>query len=238
MGGGTPMQKAMGYDDTTDAMYLTLLVALGPGVDEAKLRVYCDESLAHFDWLVQCGVPLISGPDAPDTPLGTPEPDGFISVGAQEYAGGGLVWTGGEQSYPAVEIAPPAPRGHMPRDAEGVEDLFEGAVLKCMIGAVERTNVRVQFNTGAERLVIDESGRVVGIEGRREGVTVRIRARRGVILTTGGFIYNDEMLAEYSPLLLTGAGNSGTACRTAVASRWRSSPAPTRSTWTRPTRRS
>ncbi|HLY33359.1 MAG TPA: FAD-dependent oxidoreductase, partial [Jatrophihabitantaceae bacterium] len=209
LGGGTPMQKAMGWEDTTDAMYRTLQVALGPGVDDAKLRVYCDGSLDHFDWLVKCGVPLITGPDAPGTPLGTPEPDGFVSVGAQEYAGGGLVWTGGEQAYPCNEIAPPAPRGHMPRDADGVEDLFEGAVLKCMIAAVDRTNIRVQYNTGAERLVVDVSGRIVGIEGRREGETVRIRARRGVVLTTGGFIYNDEMLAEYSPLLVTGAGKLG-----------------------------
>jgi 3-oxo-5alpha-steroid 4-dehydrogenase len=209
LGGGTPMQKAMGYEDTTEAMYSVLLAALGPGVDEAKLRVYCDRSLAHFDWLVQCGVPLISGPDEAGTPLATPEPDGFVSVGAQEYAGGGLVWTGGEQAYPFNEIAPGVPRGHMPRDPEGTEDLFEGAVLKCMIGAVERAGVRVVYNTGAERLVLDDAGRVVGIEGRREGEPIRIKARRGVVLTTGGFIYNDEMLQQYSPLLVSGAAKLG-----------------------------
>jgi 3-oxo-5alpha-steroid 4-dehydrogenase len=199
LGGGTPMQKAMGYDDSTEAMYDVLLAALGPGVDEAKLRMYCDRSLDHYDWLVSCGVPLITGPDAEGTPLGTPEPDGFISVGAQEYAG----------AYPFNQIAPAVPRGHMPRDAAGIEDLFEGAVLKCMIGAVERANVSVEYNTGAERLVVDESGRVVGISGRREGQPTRIRARRGVVLTTGGFIYNDEMLAQYSPLLVDGAAKLG-----------------------------
>jgi 3-oxo-5alpha-steroid 4-dehydrogenase len=209
LGGGTPMQKAMGWDDTTDAMYHVLHAALGPGVDEAKLRAYCEGSLEHFDWLVACGVPLISGPDAEGTVLATPEPDGFVSVGAQEYAGGGLVWTGGEQAYPFDEIAPPVPRGHMPRDPEGTEDLFEGAVLKCMISAVERTRVRVLYNTGADRLVVDDAGRVVGIEGRREGEPIRIRARRGVVLTTGGFIYNDEMLAEHSPLLVDGAAKLG-----------------------------
>jgi 3-oxo-5alpha-steroid 4-dehydrogenase len=209
LGGGTPMQKAMGWEDTTEAMYRVLHAALGPGVDEAKLRTYCDGSLAHFDWLVECGVPLVSGPDAEGTPLATPEPDGFVSVGAQEYAGGGLVWTGGEQAYPFNEVAPAVPRGHMPRDPDGTEDLFEGAVLKCMIGAVERTKTRVIYNTGAERLVVDDAGRVVGVEGRREGERIRIRARRGVVLTTGGFIYNDEMLAEYSPLLVTGAAKLG-----------------------------
>jgi 3-oxo-5alpha-steroid 4-dehydrogenase len=209
LGGGTPMQKAMGHEDTADNMYRFLHAALGPGVDEAKLRIYCDRSLEHFDWLVACGVPLISGPDAAGTPLATPEPDGFVQVGAQEYAGGGLVWTGGEQTYPFNELVPAVPRGHMPRDPNGTEDLFEGAVLKCMIGAVERTGVRIVYNTGAERLVLDESGRVVGVVARSEGRTVHIRARKGVILTTGGFIYNDEMLAEYSPLVVTGAAKLG-----------------------------
>jgi 3-oxo-5alpha-steroid 4-dehydrogenase len=78
-----------------------------------------------------------------------------------------------------------------------------------MIRAVEATSARVKVNTGAERLIVDGAGRVVGIEGRHEGVTIRIRARRGVVLTTGGFIYNDEMLAEYSPLLVHGAGKLG-----------------------------
>jgi 3-oxo-5alpha-steroid 4-dehydrogenase len=209
LGGGTPMQKAMGYDDSVEAMYDVLCAALGPGVDEAKLRIYCEGSLRHFDWLVECGVPLISGPDAEGTVLATPEADGYVSVGAQEYAGGGLVWTGGEQTYPFNELAVPVPRGHMPRDPNGTEDLFEGAVLKCMISAVERTGVRVEYNTAADRLVLDDHGRVVGIEGRREGQPIRIKARRGVVLTTGGFIYNDEMLAEYSPLLVSGAAKLG-----------------------------
>ena len=209
LGGGTPMQKAMGYEDTAEDMYRVLHAALGPSVDEAKLRLYCDRSLEHFDWLVECGVPLITGPDEDGTPLATPDPDGFVQVGAQEYAGGGLVWTGGEQAFPFNELAPAVPRGHMPRDPNGTEDLFEGAVLKCMISAVERTGVRVVYNTGAERLVVDDAGRVVGIEGRSEGKRIRIKARRGVVLTTGGFIYNDEMLSQYSPLLVGGAAKLG-----------------------------
>jgi len=78
-----------------------------------------------------------------------------------------------------------------------------------MIGAVARTGVRVCYDTAAERLILDEAGRVVGVEARSEGKPVHIKARRGVILTTGGFIYNDEMLAEYSPLVLTGAAKLG-----------------------------
>jgi 3-oxo-5alpha-steroid 4-dehydrogenase len=202
LGGGTPMQKAMGFDDTTEEMYTFLLAALGPGVDEEKLRVYCDESLLHFDWLVGQGVPLITGPDEPGSMLASPEDDGFINVGGQEYAGGGLVWTGGEQAHPFSDLVRPAPRGHIPRDPDSDEDLFEGAVLKRLVRSAERAGVRTEYNLGVQRLVVDDDGRVVGVEARRLGTLLRVRARRGVVLTTGGFIYNDEMLAQHSPAML------------------------------------
>jgi 3-oxo-5alpha-steroid 4-dehydrogenase len=202
LGGGTPMQKAMGFDDTTNEMYTFLLAALGPGVDEEKLRLYCDESLLHFDWLVRQGVPLITGPDEPGSMLASPEDDGFINVGGQEYAGGGLVWTGGEQAHPFSSMVRPAPRGHIPRDPDSDEDLFEGAVLKCLVRAAERAGVRTEYNLGVQRLVVDDDGRVAGVEARRFGTVLRVRARQGVVLTTGGFIYNDEMLAQHSPAML------------------------------------
>jgi 3-oxo-5alpha-steroid 4-dehydrogenase len=209
LGGGTPMQLAMGYEDTADEMYAFLLASLGPGVDEAKLRVYCDESLDHFDWLVANGVPLITGPDGEGTPLGTPDEDGFVQVGLQEYAGGGLVWTGGENAYPFDDVVRAAPRGHIPRDPQEKEDLFEGAVLKAMIKSAEKTGMQVRFDTGVERLVVDSAGAVVGVDARSFGAPVRVRATRGVVLATGGFVYDDAMLGEHVPTMLTGAAKLG-----------------------------
>src|SRR5512140_823937 len=58
MGGGTPVQKACGFEDTTEEMYKFLMAALGPEPDEAKIRVFCDESLAHYQWFVDHGVPF------------------------------------------------------------------------------------------------------------------------------------------------------------------------------------
>ena len=50
-GGGTPIQRAAGFDDRTEDLYKYLLMAGGPNVDEAKVRVYADGSLAHYEWL-------------------------------------------------------------------------------------------------------------------------------------------------------------------------------------------
>ncbi|MGO1858904.1 FAD-binding protein [Ancrocorticia populi] len=45
--------------------------------------------------------------------------------------------------------------------------------------------------------LITDSGEVVGATVLHRGRTMRIGARRGVVLTTGGFAHNDEMRTEY-----------------------------------------
>ena len=63
-------------------------------------------------------------------------------------------------------------------------------------GALENRGVEVLYDTRAQRL-IQEGGRpeVLGVVAERGGETVEIRARRGVVLATGGFA-NDPQLAR------------------------------------------
>src|SRR5258705_13477689 len=58
LGGGTPLQKACGFTDSVDNMAAFLNVAMGPGADENRIADYCTGSVAHFEWLVGCGVPV------------------------------------------------------------------------------------------------------------------------------------------------------------------------------------
>ncbi|MGF2946667.1 FAD-dependent oxidoreductase, partial [Mycobacterium sp. Lab-001] len=58
LGGGTPLQRACGFDDSVDNMAAFLDVAMGPGADAERIADYCAGSVAHFDWLVDCGVPF------------------------------------------------------------------------------------------------------------------------------------------------------------------------------------
>ncbi len=50
-----------------------------------------------------------------------------------------------------------------------------------------------------QSLIVESDGRVVGIIARQYGKEVAIRARRGVVLATGSFAYNDAMVAQYAP---------------------------------------
>lgn len=56
--------------------------------------------------------------------------------------------------------------------------------------------IALWLDTAGEHLIM-EGGRVVGLEGRRAGQSVRIRAARGVILAAGGFARNRAMREQY-----------------------------------------
>ena len=56
--GGTRVQKACGFEDSTENMYKFLMAAHGPQADEAKVQTYAENAAKHFDWLVERGVPF------------------------------------------------------------------------------------------------------------------------------------------------------------------------------------
>ena len=59
-------------------------------------------------------------------------------------------------------------------------------------------NVPIHYETPLTGLVV-EGGRVVGVRAERDGAEVVIRARRGVILGSGGFEKNDTLREKYLP---------------------------------------
>lgn len=182
LGGGTPIQHACGFRDTSDDMAAFLLAALGPGADEQKIAHYCDGSVEHFDWLVERGVPF--APRLWDSPSWVPPTDD------------GLMWLG-ENSWPFTELAAPAPRGHRPTAND-----FGGRVLmERLTAAADSVGVAARYDTYVTNLILDD-GAVVGAVARQYGREYTIRVRRGCVLTTGGFVDNDKMLAAHAPKLL------------------------------------
>lgn len=183
LGGGTPVQEACGFEDTPENMAAFLRAACGPGVDEAKVQAYCDDSVGHFHWLVDHGVPF----EARYHPEHDREPPDTS----------GLVYSGGEDSWPFTEIATPAPRGHHPAHA----DAAGGFLMQRLLAAVDAAGVRQRHDTEVDRLIVDD-GRVVGVEARIDGERRHLRADRGVVLTAGGFTFNRAMVEQHCPPLL------------------------------------
>ncbi|MFG2248558.1 FAD-dependent oxidoreductase [Spirillospora sp. NPDC048823] len=183
LGGGTEVQKACGFDDDPDNMYAYLEAALGPNADTGKLRLYCDGSVEHFEWFRECGVTF--NPSLYPAPVWMP------------FSEDGLMWLG-ENSWPYNTVARPVPRGHRPA-ASG----FGGKVLMDKLtAAATGAGAAAHVDTVAANLVLDEDGRVAGVVARKYGGQVTYRARTAVVLTTGGFVDNEEMLADHAPVLL------------------------------------
>lgn len=80
--------------------------------------------------------------------------------------------------------------------------------------SLAEAGVPVWLDTPLVRLLRDGSGLVTGALVDRNGEEVRIHARRGVLLATGGFEHNDVMRKEYLPEVawadLSGGADSNT----------------------------
>lgn len=180
LGGGTATQRACGVEDSTQAMYDFLMLACGPGVDAAKTKRYCEGSLEHHDWLVAHGVEF--------------KPELYPEGDVQPPTDAGLVYTGGEDTWPFAPFAAPAQRGHHAR----FPNESGGYLMERLGEALAATDASVEVDTRMDRLVVDD-GRVVGISAVREGVTRFVRARGGVVLAAGGFLFNPDMIERFVP---------------------------------------
>jgi len=182
LGGGTHTQQAAGFEDDVESMLAFLAASLGTPVDDPRLVSYCEESVAHHDWLVAQGLEIL--------PVFWPEP-GLEPPGEE-----GLVYSGGEDTLPYAAVATPAPRAHIAK----VPGAGGARLMEVLLAAVRRTAVDVRTDARAERLVVDDAtGRVVGVVCRIDGSPAAIRARKGVVLAAGGFAFNEQMVEAHVP---------------------------------------
>lgn len=188
LGGGTRVQKAVGYEDTADAMYDYLMMSNGPQASAEKTRRYCDESVAHFDWLVEQGVPFKDS-----------EYPGRAMMALTDDC---LLFTGSEKAWPFKDHIPPAPRGHnLYVEGDNGGPLF----MKIMAEAVAKRGIEQRFETRVLKLIVsteDDVTRVCGAVIRQDMQEKFIEATKGVMLCCGGFVMNEDMVKQYAPELM------------------------------------
>ena len=85
------------------------------------------------------------------------------------------------------------------RDCRGQGQALIGSLLK---GVIDR-GIDIHRESRARHL-ITEGKRVVGVETEEEGKTLRIKARKGVVIATGGFEWNDKLVHAFMRGPLTG----------------------------------
>ncbi|MBT4043761.1 MAG: FAD-dependent oxidoreductase [Rhodospirillaceae bacterium] len=97
------------------------------------------------------------------------------------------------------------PKRHMPwllprllwRKLTGAHPRGRALTIGLLKGCLDN-GVEVWPDTAAKRL-LSEDGRVTGLEVERDGQSITLRAAKGVILASGGFDWNRDMMAEHFP---------------------------------------
>ncbi len=72
-------------------------------------------------------------------------------------------------------------------------------LMKPLVDTAKALNVRAEYDMRVQTLIVDADGRVVGLLAKQYGKDVAVRARKGVVLATGSFAYNNEMLESFAP---------------------------------------
>jgi 3-oxo-5alpha-steroid 4-dehydrogenase len=108
------------------------------------------------------------------------------------------MYTGNEKVWPFRDQVRPAPRGHKvprPGDTGGTR-----IVMDLLRQRIDEAGVEVRFETGVTNLLVDEAGDVGGVAWR-SFETTGVSHARAVVLGTGGFVMNPDMVARYTPAL-------------------------------------
>lgn len=221
-GGGTRQQREAGFDDTPAEMY-KYLAAEGNALGPEALRRYCEGSSADLHWVESHGVEF--GGNAYLEKTAYPPPGHWLFYSGQEKlpefkeiakpaprghlpatAGfGGHLYYGTLREAAlnrGVRLLTHAPARRLVMDREGnVLGVEINALPETLWPAHDKLYARVSpwkplNGKRAERAIAACRALEAGVRNPR-----RIRARAGVILSTGGYIYNLNMLNRHGPLL-------------------------------------
>jgi succinate dehydrogenase/fumarate reductase flavoprotein subunit len=193
LGGGTSAQKKHGIEDSADLVFrdLTDWSIVQPNGfpdyrynDREIVRAFADNNVATFDWLLAHGVTFADKP---------PDERGGISVGNSV-----------PREMHAVPLDWPLAFTGKPVDPAIRKTLSTGAGLMYpLIEAAERAGVEIllEHKMTAIHRETPTSGRVMGIEVDHRGTRLAIRARKAVVLGTGGSAGNVNFRRMFDPRL-------------------------------------
>jgi succinate dehydrogenase/fumarate reductase flavoprotein subunit len=191
LGGGTSFQKKWGVQDSPDLVFqdLTDWSVVEPNGcpdyrfnDREIIRAFADNCAATFEFLVAHGVVFID--QAPDTLGGS-------SVGnsvPREMHAAAMDW-------PLIQTGRPAPEDRRATFSTG------NGLMHPLAAAARKAGVEILLSHRMTSIHRDGEGPVIGIAADNGGTLVDIRARKAVIIGTGGSTSNVNFRRMFDPRL-------------------------------------
>lgn len=222
--GGTKFQREAGFEDTADEMFKYLSLEVGDAVTSKTLRKFCDESAGDLAWVQTHGVEYSGAAYLEKTSF--PPEDRFLYYSGNEnlpkyaavakpaprgHQAVGTGWTGKDYfgklrqavMKSGIRLITHSPAKRLVVDHNervvGIEvnSLPTSGAFRAQHQRLYRkVNPLKAFNSGKAEKVIAECRAFE----ERHGVRKLIRATGGVVIATGGFVYNLEMLDRYGPV--------------------------------------
>jgi fumarate reductase flavoprotein subunit len=88
------------------------------------------------------------------------------------------------------------------RKPEDTGWFYQGRIAGLIEQEARKRGADIRYSTPAQQLVKDaKSGRIIGVIGKQQGAYTKFIAKKGVILATGDYGSNPEMVAAWAPLL-------------------------------------
>ncbi|WP_067471228.1 FAD-binding protein [Nocardia amamiensis] len=222
-GGGTSVQRAAGVEDTPEAMYAYLEREVGDAVTPETLRRFVEQSPALIEWLKGHGVPF----EASLCPYKTSYPNDryYLYYSGSEISGAfrdipaaqrghrvkGRGTSGKKLTGPlaaaasrlGVRVETLTRATRLITDGAGAVIGVECHTLRDAPGRVRDRYTRIANIAAKPGIYYPPlrrrlERRLAGLE-RRYGTTIRVLARRGVVVSAGGFIANRDMVRLYAP---------------------------------------
>lgn len=236
-GGGTRYQKAAGRSDTVEAMAEYLAREVGDAVSPETIRTYAAQSAAMIDWLEAHGA-AFDGAEAPHE-TSYPSRDHYLYFSGNEMVPANREaippaprghrakgkWLSGRAMMEGVMARVRRTPGLRLRTEAAIHRLIvddQGAVVGAELRCLPEKGLATALHRRLERIARVMTLQVAGVSARiapllaaierRHATTVTVRARRGVVLATGGFIKNRAMVARHAPGFMKGFPLGSTGC--------------------------
>ena len=193
LGGGNVRQKKWGIEDSADLVFsdLTDWSVVEPNGfpdyrynDKEVIRAFADDCGPTVDWLMKHGVVFID--KVPDTAGGHPTGN---SAPRENHAAA--------MAWPLMQTGVPVEADKGPTTSSGI------GFIRPVEASARKLGVEILLEHKMSNLVRENanSGRVLGVEATNQGKTLRIRARKGVIIATGGHSSNVNFRRIFDPRL-------------------------------------
>jgi succinate dehydrogenase/fumarate reductase flavoprotein subunit len=193
LGGGTALQRKHGILDSPEILFSDLTdwsVVESNGFpdyrynDREVVRAFSDLSAPTFEWLVAQGVTFV--PRAPDT-IGSSSTGNSAPRSHHTAA----------MNWPLIQTGAPLDPEDQLTSSSGV------GLIRPLEATARKIGAEILLQHKMTTLIREQraSGRVLGIQANHEGATLNIRAKKGVIIATGGSSGNVNFRRMFDPRL-------------------------------------